>query len=246
VTDWIGKRYWIIGASEGLGRAVAERLSALGVQLVLSARSEERLDDLAGSLPRHARIVPIDVADTESVKKAVEEVGEIDGVVFLAGVYWPMSAKEWNAEQVEAMCDVNFTGAARVMGQVVPKFLDRGAGHIVLTSSLTAYRGLPGSIGYTASKAGVMSLAESMHCDLRSTGVKVQVVLPGFVKTRLTDKNEFDMPMIMEPEKAAHEIVEHMMTDNFSRAFPTLFSWVFRLGQFLPDWLYYPLFARGS
>ncbi|ARE40454.1 Oxidoreductase, short-chain dehydrogenase/reductase family [Rhodovulum sp. P5] len=246
MTDWIGKRYWIIGASEGLGRAVAERLSALGVELVLSARSEERLDDLADSLPRKAKIVPIDVADGASVKQAVEEAGEVDGVVFLAGVYWPMSAKDWDAEKVEAMCDVNFTGAARVMGQVVPKFLDRGAGHIVLTSSLTAYRGLPGSIGYTASKAGVMSLAESMYCDLRDTGVKVQAVLPGFVKTRLTDKNDFNMPMIMEPDVAAHEIVEHMMTDNFSRSFPAPFAWVFRLAQFLPDWAYYPLFARGK
>lgn len=242
--EWIGKRYWIVGASEGLGRAVAERLSALGVKLVLSARSEDRLEDLAASLPTKTDIVPMDVADSESVRKAFDQIGEIDGVVYLAGVYWPMATQEWDVKQVEQMCDVNFTGAARVMGRVVPEFVRRDSGHIVLTGSLSGFRGLPGAIGYCASKAGVMSLAESMHADLRGTGVRVQLANPGFVKTRLTDKNDFKMPFIMEPEEAAHEIVELMVSDNFSSNFPTLFSLVFRLSQFLPDWLYYPIFAR--
>jgi len=246
VTDWIGKRYWIVGASEGLGRAVAERLAALGVKLVISARSEDRLHELAEALPVKADVVPVDVADRESVKSAFEKVGEIDGVVFLAGLYWPQAAQDWNAEEVEAMCDVNLTGAARVMGQVVPYFVKKGEGHIVLTGSLAAFRGLPGAIGYCASKAGVMGLAESMHADLRGTGVRVQLVNPGFVRTRLTEKNDFKMPFIMDPEPAANEFVEHMMSDAFSRSFPTLFSWVFRLAQFLPDWLYYPIFARKS
>ncbi|SIO51403.1 NADP-dependent 3-hydroxy acid dehydrogenase YdfG [Rhodovulum sp. ES.010] len=243
MNDWIGKRYWIVGASEGLGRAVAERLAALGVRPVLSARTEERLQDLAESLPRGADVVTVDVSDAASVKAAVEKVGEIDGIVYLAGVYWPQPAQEWNAEQVEAMFDINLTGAARVLGQVVPKFVEKGAGHIVLTGSLSGFRGLPGAIGYCASKAGIMSLAESMHADLRESGIKVQVVNPGFIRTRLTDKNDFEMPFIMDPEPAAHEYVEHMMSDNFSRSFPTVFSWVFRLSQFLPDWLYYPIFA---
>ena len=246
MTDWIGKRYWIVGASEGLGRAVAERLSALGVKLVLSARSEDRLRDLAASLPAKADVVPVDVSDARSVQAAFDEVGEIDGVVYLAGLYWPQPAQEWNAEQVEAMCDVNLTGAARVMGRVVPYFVEKGEGHIVLTGSLAGYRGLPGAIGYCASKAGVVGLAESMHADLRNTGVRVQLVNPGFIRTRLTDKNDFKMPFIMDPEPAAHEFVEHMMADAFSKNFPTLFSWVFRLAQFLPDWLYYPIFARRS
>jgi len=245
VTDWIGKRYWIVGASEGLGRAVAERLSALGVELVLSARSGDRLEDLAAALPAKSEVVTLDVSDSDSVREAFAEVGEIDGLVFLAGVYWPQPAQEWNADEVEAMCDVNLTGAARVLGQVVPRFVARDAGHIVLTGSLSGFRGLPGAIGYCASKAGVMSLAESMYADLRNTGVRVQVVNPGFIRTRLTDKNDFAMPFIMDPEPAAREVVEHMMTDKFSRSFPTLFSWVFRLSQFLPDWAYYRIFAPG-
>lgn len=243
MTELIGKRYWIVGASEGLGRAVAERLAAMGARLVLSARSTDRLHELAAQLPRKADVVAMDVSDSASVKAAFEQVGEIDGMVFLAGVYWPMAAQEWNAEQVEAMCDVNFTGAARVLGQVVPYFVERDAGHIVLTGSLSGFRGLPGAVGYCASKAGVMSMAESLHADLHKTGVKVQLVNPGFVKTRLTDKNAFDMPFIMEPEAAAREIVEHMVSDGFARSFPLLFSWLFRLSQFLPEGLYYALFG---
>ncbi|MEX5727679.1 NADP-dependent 3-hydroxy acid dehydrogenase YdfG [Rhodovulum iodosum] len=241
--DFTNKRYWVVGASEGLGRAVAEKLNRMGAEVILSARSDDRLADLAKVLPGRSQVVPVDVSDSASVKKAAEEVGDIDGVLYLAGAYWPQSAQEWNAEQVEAMIDVNLTGAVRVMGAVMPKFLEKGAGHIVLTGSLAAFRGLPGAIGYCASKAGVMALAESMYADLRGTGIDVQVINPGFVKTRLTDKNDFKMPFIMEPEKAAHEFIEHMETDSFHRSFPELFSWVFRLGRFLPDWAYYPIFA---
>ncbi|MCO8143613.1 SDR family NAD(P)-dependent oxidoreductase [Rhodovulum tesquicola] len=243
MSDWIGKRYWIVGASEGLGRALAERLSALGVELVLSARTAGRLEELAAALPARAEVVTMDVGDTQSVRDAFARLGEIDGMVFLAGVYWPQPAQDWNADEVEAMCDINFTGAARVLGQVVPHFVRRGHGHIVLTGSLSGFRGLPGAIGYCASKAGLMSLAESMHADLRGTGVKVQLVNPGFIRTRLTDKNEFAMPFIMDPDPAARIMVDHMMTDSFSRSFPTLFSWLFRLSQFLPEGLYYRIFA---
>lgn len=240
---WQGKRYWLVGASEGLGAALAHKLSAAGVELILSARSEDRLNALAAELPGASSVVPVDLADAEGLAAAAEKIGDIDGVVHMAGVYWPMAAQDWDMEKAIAMADINFTGAMRLMGVVVPRMVARDAGHIVLTGSLSGFRGLPGAIGYSASKAGVMALAESMYCDLRKTGVDVQVVNPGFIKTRLTEKNNFSMPFIMEPEDAAQDFFEHMNTDSFKRSFPTLFSWVFRGSQFLPDWLYYRLFA---
>ncbi|GGC17170.1 short-chain dehydrogenase [Marivita lacus] len=241
--DWAGKRYWLVGASEGLGEALAQKMSAAGVHLILSARSEDKLHELAGRLPGKADVVPVDVSDTDSVKAAAEAVGDIDGVVQLAGVYWPFGAKDWDMDQAIAMADINFTGAMRLMGAVVPKFVERDAGHIVLTGSLSGFRGLPAAAAYTSSKAGVMTLAESLYADLHRTNVRVQLINPGFVKTRLTDKNDFKMPFIMEPEQAAQEFFEHMNSSAFKRSFPTLFSWVFRGSQFLPDWLYYRLFA---
>jgi len=243
VSDWAGKRYWLVGASEGLGEALAHKMSAAGVELVLSARSEDKLTALADALPGRAQVVPVDVSDAASVTSAAKAVGEIDGVVQLAGVYWPFGAKDWDAEQAIAMADINYTGAMRLMGAVVPKFVERDSGHIVLTGSLSGFRGLPGAAAYTSSKAGVMTLAESLHADLHRTNVRVQLVNPGFVKTRLTDKNDFRMPFIMEPDAAAREFFEHMNSDAFKRSFPGLFSLVFRGSQFLPDWLYYRLFA---
>lgn len=242
--EWVGKRYWLVGASEGLGRALARQMSAAGVDLVLSARTEARLTELAASLPRNAQVVAMDVSDPASVAAAAAEAGEVDGVVYLAGLYWPMAAREWDAARVEAMCDVNLTGCARVLGQVLPGMIARDRGHVVITGSLAGFRGLPGSVGYAASKAGCMMLAESLHADLRGTGVLVQQVNPGFIKTRLTAQNGFDMPFIMEAEAAAREMFEHMGSDAFKKSFPAGFSLLFRLGQMLPDWAWYPLFPR--
>jgi short-subunit dehydrogenase len=243
VRDWAGKKYWLVGVSEGLGEALAHKMSAAGVHLILSARSEDKLNALAKALPGRADVVAVDVSDVDSVKAAADAVGDIDGLVQIAGVYWPFGAKNWDMEQAVAMADVNYTGAMRLVGAVLPNFVERDAGHIVLTGSLSGFRGLPGAAAYTSSKAGVMTLAESLYADLRKTNVSVQLVNPGFVKTRLTEKNDFMMPFIMEPEDAAREYFEHMTSDTFKRSFPTIFSWVFRGSQFLPDWLYYRLFA---
>ena len=239
-----GQRYWLVGASDGLGAALAEALAARGMRLVLSARASDRLTALAERLGGEA--VPMDVADRASVQAAAAQVGAVDGLVWLAGVYWPMRAQDWQADQVEAMCDVNFTGCTRVLGAVLPGMVARNAGHVVITGSLSGFRGLPGAVGYGASKAACMSLAETLYCDLRGTGVKVQLANPGFIRTRLTAQNSFAMPQIMEPSQAAAQMVRLMESHHFSRSFPRPFQWLFRAANFLPDALYYRLFAPKS
>ncbi len=241
--DFRGKRYWLVGASEGLGLALAQAMSARGAELILSARDPARLEAAVATLPGVARALPVDVGSSESVQAAAAALGPVDGVVFLAGVYWPTTAQEWDAKAVEAMCDINFTGCARVVGAVLPGMVARGAGHVVITGSLSGFRGLPGAIGYAASKAGTMALAESLYCDLRGTGITVQLGNPGFIKTRLTEKNDFKMPFLMTPEQAAAEMMMLMESGAFKRSFPRVFSWFFRGGQFLPDWAYYRIFA---
>jgi NADP-dependent 3-hydroxy acid dehydrogenase YdfG len=242
VRDWAGKKYWIVGASAGLGRAVATEISKAGAEVILSARNEEDLLALADSLPGKATAVPMDVADPESVARAASEIGVPDGMIYLAGVYWPMPATEFDGEKAATMLDINLTGAARVLGHVLPGMIERDAGHIVFTGSLSGFRGLPRASGYGASKAGMMSMAETLYADLRGTGVEVQLVNPGFVKSRLTEKNDFAMPFIMEADEAAKLFVEHMTYSDFARNFPRHFAALFRLSQFLPDWLYYRLF----
>lgn len=242
---WRGKTYWLVGASEGLGLALAHQMADAGANVILSARNQDRLSKVTAEIPR-ARCIAMDVGDSQSVADATAQLGTIDGLVFLAGVYTPLTAQNWNTAEVEAMCNVNFTGAARVIGAVLPQLVARDQGHVVITGSLSGFRGLPGAIGYAASKAGVMALAECLYADLRGTGVRVQLGNPGFIRTRLTDKNDFKMPFLMEPEQAAHEMFTLMNSPHFKRSFPRLFSWLFRLSQFMPDWLYYRLFAPKS
>ena len=240
--DFKGKRYWLIGASEGLGAALAQNMSAAGADLVLSSRDKAKLEMLASGLSGQAQVCPVDVSDQADVDRALSEVGDLDGVVYLAGLYWPMPAQEWNPEQATAMMEVNLTGAMRTLGPLMQNFVQKDAGHIVITGSLVGFRGLPRSIGYTASKAGLMTLAEGMYYDLQKTGVAVQLVNPGYIKTRLTDKNNFKMPFIMEPEKAADIMFRHMQSNRFAISFPRVFSLLFRLGPLLPSWLYYRLY----
>ena len=240
--DFKGKRYWLVGASEGLGLALAQKLSAAGADLILSARSEDTLRAAVASLPGKATALPVDVGSAESVASAAAQLGALDGMVFLAGVYWPMRAQDWDAKAAETMADVNFTGCVRAVGAALPGMVARGRGHLVITGSLSGFRGLPGAIGYAASKAGTMVLAESLYADLRKSGITVQLANPGFIRTRLTAKNDFTMPFIMEPEAAADIMFRHMQSNRFKVSFPTLFSWLFRGGQLLPDWLYYRMF----
>ncbi len=239
-----GKRYWLVGASEGLGATLAQQMSAAGAELVLSARSADKLEALAASLPGPAQAVPCDVQNTESVAAVATLAGRIDGVIWLAGVYWPMRAQDISGPEAEAMADVNFTGALRVLAEVLPPMIARDEGHIVITGSLSGFRGLPGAIGYGASKAACMSLAESLHADLHRTGIRVQLANPGFIRTRLTAKNDFTMPFLMEPDEAAAAMMRLMRHPRrFKANFPRVFSWLFRGAQFMPEWLYLRLFA---
>ena len=216
-----GKRYWLVGASEGLGAALARKMSNQGVELILSGRNAKVLQDLVLTLPNPALALPCDVSSQESIDHAVSKLGDIDGLVYLAGLYWPMNTKAWLTTEATAMADVNFTGAMRTLGPIVPQFVSRDQGHIVITGSLGGFRGMPGAIGYSAAKAGLMTLTECMHIDLKNTGVSVQMVNPGYIKTRLTDKNSGSMPFIMEPEEAAEIMFKHMCSDKFSISFPT-------------------------
>lgn len=238
MTEFSGRTYWLIGASEGLGRALAKELDRAGARLILSARDSGRLKTLAAEL-RGSRTVALDVTDHAAVRRAAAVVGHVDGIIYNAGAYTPMRATAWDTEAALTMCDVNFLGAMRVLGQVVPEMINAGRGDITLIGSLAGYRGLPAAIGYGASKAALVSLAETMRHDLKGSGVIVRLVNPGFIRTRLTEKNSFRMPMIMSPEAAAKRVMRAMRSNRFRTDFPAPFSWLMRGLAFLPDFLFY-------
>lgn len=238
MTQFYGKTFWLVGASEGLGRALAKRLDEEGACVILTARNSERLKHLCSEL-KNAHVVPLDVTDIDAVRRATRSLGLLDGVIYNAGAYEPMAATDWDSNTALNMSDVNFMGALRVLGEVVPGFVARGYGDITLVGSLAGYRGLPAAIGYGASKAALISLAETMRFDFKGTGVTLRLVNPGFIKTRLTEKNTFRMPMLMSPEKAAEHVLRAMRKRRFRTDFPLPFSWVIRCLDFLPDFLVY-------
>ena len=240
-----GHTWWLIGASEGLGRALAAAMTQHGANVVVSARDQDRLDELVAA-GEAAQAIALDVTDETSLRSAAARIEQLDGVVWLTGAYWPIRAQDYDTAKALTMLDTNAAGLIRLLGHILPRMIARNEGRIVITGSLSGYRGLPGSIGYSASKATVMHLAEDLHADLHRTGVRVQLAIPGFIRTRLTAKNDFKMPQLMEPEEAAAEIIKLINSHRFSRAFPRPFGWVFRLGNFLPDGIYYRLFgAKG-
>ena len=238
MTQIQGKTFWLVGASEGLGRELAKGLSAAGANVILSARNTERLNELSSQLPG-STVLPLDITDASSVHVARDLAGRIDGLIYNAGAYEPHKTTDWNTPAVLNMIDVNLNGAIRVIGEALPGLLDRGRGDITLIGSLAGYRGLPAAVGYGASKSALISLAETMRHDLKGTGVVVRVVNPGFIRTRLTKKNAFRMPMLMEADQAAARVLKAMRSRRFRTDFPAPFSWALKLYGLLPDWIVY-------
>jgi short-subunit dehydrogenase len=124
---------------------------------------------------------------------------------------------------------------------IIPEFIKKKAGHIVLIGSIAGYKGMPNSMGYGASKAGIIHLAENLRCDLAKYNIEVQVINPGFVKTRLTDLNDFKMPFIMEPAEAAKAIIAKMQSGSFESHFPFFFANLVKMISWLPNWLYFKI-----
>lgn len=238
-----GKKIWLIGASEGIGRCLASALAREGAVLALTARQAGKLEDLSREFGAIA--LPADVQDMSSLEQAYAMLraawGQVDSVIYNAGYYEPMTAQRLDLKQAETMMDINFSGCMRVLSLALPDFISARSGHVVLVGSIAAYRGLPGAIGYGPSKAALLHLAESLAIELQDTGIAIQVVSPGFVRTRLTAKNTFAMPQIMEPEEAAQRIIKGMKRNCFEIRFPFVFSSLFKLFRLLPARLYFRL-----
>lgn len=250
-----GKRFWLVGASVGIGRQLALRLAQEGAEMVVSARSGGELTALlaeispvkelgASSSSGHTSVT-LDVTQHAEVQEAFPKVGDIDGVIYCAGAYEPMSACQPDMDALETIVEVNLTGVLRVMAQCVPIFLKKNSGHIVLIGSISGYRGLPNAWGYGATKAAMIHLAENLRCDLMSTNIRVQICNPGFVATRLTDKNDFRMPFLMSADAAAERIVSGMKkSGKFEIAFPFPLVAILKILAALPSPLFLAIMNR--
>ncbi len=245
-----GKLAWITGASTGIGRALALRLARDGWRVAASARGAEMLASLAAEGGGAVRAFPLDVTDAAAAARVAAEIerelGPVDLAVVNAGTYAPTPADAFDAAVVRRLVEVNLLGAANTLAAAMPEMIRRKGGQIAVVASVAGYRGLPRAAAYSASKAGLIALAEALKFDLDRHGVKIQVINPGFVRTPLTDKNDFAMPFLMEVDDAVERIVRGLAGNAFEIAFPSRFVWILRLLGLLPDRLYFPLVAKAT
>ena len=239
---------WLVGASSGIGQALALALAEAGWKVAISAR---RIEPLQAMQARNPLLIPypLDVTDVQSLYHAAaaitRELGDIELCVLNAGDYTPMPLADFDPALFRKLCDVNYLGVVNGLDAILPLMLARGRGQILLTASIAGYRGLPKSAPYSASKAAVISLAESLHLELKAKGVLLRVVNPGFVRSPLTDKNTFKMPFLMEVEEAAQAIMRDLPRQNFEIAFPKRFAYLMKVLRILPYWLYFKL-TKGA
>lgn len=244
--DWAGRRVWLVGASTGIGRALAHALHGRGAQVTVSARHWEALAAFRAAHPgSHA--VQLDVTDRASVQDAATALlqdGAVDVVVYCAAHYRPMGATTWSLDEMLKHQQVNYVGALHVIDAVLPALLARGAGHVSLVGSVAGYRGLPRSLAYGPTKAALISLAETLFLDLHQRGLGVSIINPGFVDTPLTAQNDFHMPALMSPDAAAQAILRGWARGAFEIHFPKRFTLVMKAMRLLPFAVYQRLVRR--
>ncbi|KEO59297.1 SDR family NAD(P)-dependent oxidoreductase [Thioclava indica] len=231
--DFSGKRIWIVGASSGIGQTLARELSRRGALLVLSARSVEPLETLARELGQ-GEVVPVDISDPESLDDARAEIlasGKLDAMITTAALYDPGHVDQIERDSARKLVEVNLLGT--LWFAQAAKGLLREGGQLVLFGSVAGYFGLPKGQLYSASKAAVINLVESLRVEY-APEIDVRLISPGFVNTRLTEKNDFDMPFVMEPDAAARRIADGLAGTAFETHFPRRLTWGLKLLQRLP------------
>lgn len=242
--DLHNKKIWIIGASSGIGAALAQELSLRGACVALSARRLDELSYVHTTLSGDGHLVyPMDVSivkDVQRTYKYIQDVwSDIDSVVFMAAIYSFHSPERKSIDFIHRMIDVNLKGAMTIVETVYPAFRAQGHGQIALCGSIAGYRGLPNGQPYCAGKAAIINYAESLKIEMEPYHIDVKVINPGFVKTPLTDKNDFPMPMIISATKAACVIADGLRSNCFEIDFPKRMTYVMKFLRHLPNGLYF-------
>ena len=246
IRGWRGQRVWLVGASTGIGRALAAQLHALGAVVIVSARKMDTLQEFVNLHPGSIAL-PLDVTDAAAVQAAAQAAqagGPLDLVCYCAGHYHAMRATAIDLPDLLRHHEVNTVGALQVLSAVAPAMVARGRGHLSFISSVAGFRGLPQSLAYGPTKAALINLAETLYLDLQPLGLGVSVINPGFVETPLTAQNEFHMPALISPEQAAQAIVQGWAHGEFDIHFPKRFTRLMKLLRLLPYRLYFAAVRR--
>ena len=236
------KRIWIVGGSTGIGLKLVNLCLNNNYKVVASSRTATTSDSLVKLkevFDEKLVLVDIDVSKKEEIKNSVKKAwGAFDGLdiwFYNAGTYEIMDIHTWDSEKFEQMNEVNYLGVVRLMSEILPYFKASKSGHWVWNSSISSYFGLPQGGGYSAPKAALVNLAQAIQPELQFLNIKLQIINHGFVKTRLTDKNKFEMPQLMQPKYTAQKILDGIENSNsFEIRFPYLLSLFLATLRILP------------
>ena len=242
------KTIWITGGSTGIGKALAIKFANEGWNVAISARREALLKEIVEN-HRNISSFPLDVTDKskchEGFKDIINKYENIDICFFSTGTWDPKKEKDIDVDQIENVFKVNFFGTLNSIKSVEKYFKDKKSGTISIVSSIAGYRGLPNSTGYGPSKSALNNLAESLYFDFGRSNVRICLVSPGFIKTPMTDKNDFKMPFLKTTEYAAEKIYDGLVNKKvFEIHFPKSLTILLKVFSFLPSKVYFGLIGR--
>ena len=244
----IKKCIWITGASTGIGKNLALKLASKGYTVAASARSIKNLKKLkkeSEPLQGSIHIYPLNISMKNYVsstfRKIEKDLGDIGTVILNAAINEPINAKNFSSEKLEEIMNINYVGTAHCLDPVIKKFIKRKSGKIAIVASLAGYIGFPYSSGYCPTKAALINLCESLRSDLKQYNVIIQVINPGFVKTSMTDKNDFYMPFLISSEKSTEYIYKGLLTNRFEIFYPKIFGYILKILRFLPYFFLLPI-----
>tara|TARA_B100000787_G_scaffold166532_1_gene151900 strand:+ start:2977 stop:3744 length:768 start_codon:yes stop_codon:yes gene_type:complete len=244
------KIIWITGASSGIGRALAIKFANKGWTVIASARREKLLQKLDDE-NKNIYSYPLDVTNIEQCKSVfksiLEKYKDIEICIFGTGMQDPKSEKNFNLKKIRQILEINYFGVMNSINSIYDFYSKKKNGQISIISSIAGYRGLPAAGAYCASKAALISFAESLYFDMKKKNVRVSVVNPGFIKTPMTDQSDLPMPMIKSPEYAAEKIyIGLIKKKNFEIHFPKNFTFLMKVIRILPNWLYFSAINFGN
>lgn len=246
ISNWQNRRIWIIGASSGIGHALASQLLQRGAQVALSSRNAGKLQAMAGVWPQKTLALPFDIRDEAGWQGAYAGLqkswSSLDHLILCAADYVPVRAESITAESVRSMVETNVIGIMTGVATVMPDFLKAGNGAAIsVIASVAGYTGLPKALVYGPTKAALINFTESLYLDVHPQGLAVHLINPGFVDTPLTRQNDFHMPALITPETAALRILAGMEKGHFEIHFPRRFTLWLKLLRQLPYWLRFHL-----
>lgn len=238
---------WIVGASSGIGLALAHEYHQRGAKVIVSARNAQALNTFASKC-KNSIALPMDISNIDAIQSALNKLQEQnhipDRIIIMAASYQPGNICDLEIDNISLTVNINLTGIILLVRLILPLFIQRNKGQIAICASVAGYIGLPSGQPYSCTKAALINFTECLRTEVSDTGLDIKLINPGFVKTRLTDKNTFPMPFMISAPTAARAIANGLNKRRFEVHFPKRLTLIMKVFGILPYWILLPLLAK--